>query len=121
MRDINEYLTAFKQKKQRQKQRKSEQKKKAVKEKQSQKKRVDKLKKELFVQQLINTHVKPFQKPPEPLKHITIINVGEFYEENLYQTREELQEWERKHYPCINWDNWDRIVQQTKQTLQLLH
>ena len=51
---------------------------------------------------------------------ISIPTNGEFYEENLYQTREELQEWERKHYQCINWDNWERIVQQTKQTLQML-
>lgn len=51
---------------------------------------------------------------------VSTTTIGDFYEENLYQTREELQEWERKHYQCINWDNWERIVQQTKQTLQLL-
>lgn len=51
---------------------------------------------------------------------ISTTTIGEFYEENLYQTREELQEWERKHYQCINWDNWDRIVNKTKETLQLL-
>lgn len=46
--------------------------------------------------------------------------IGDFYEENLYQTREELQEWERQHHPVINWDNWERIVNKTKETLQLL-
>lgn len=51
---------------------------------------------------------------------VSTTTIGDFYEENLYQTRKELQEWERQHYQCINWDNWDRIVQQTKQTLQLL-
>lgn len=112
--DINSYLEAFKQKKQRQKQREKEQKKKAVKEKQSQQKRVDRLKKELYVQQLIKMHVKPFQKPPEPPKHIPIINVGDFDEDNLYLTREELQQWEKKHYPCIDWDYWDKLVEKVR-------
>lgn len=113
---LEEYLKAFKQKKQRQKQREREQKKKATKEKQSQLKRVEKLKKELYVQQLINTHVKPFQKPPEPVKHISLINVGigDFDEETLFLTRTELQQWEIKHYPCIDWLYWDYLVEKVR-------
>lgn len=118
--ELDNFFKTFKEKKQKQKQRESEQKKKVVKEKQSQKKRVDKLKKELFVQQLINTHVKPFQKPPEPLKHITIINVGDFDEDNLY-TFEELMNIEQL-YPNetgrINWNFYNYLVNKTKQLCQ---
>lgn len=31
-------------------------------------------------------------------------------EEDLYQTREELMNWEDKHYQCIRWDIWDELV-----------
>ena len=35
-----------------------------------------------------------------------------------YHTREELEEWERiNHRKCIQWENWDRVVEETKQQL----
>lgn len=112
--NVNEYLDAFKQKKERQKEREKEKKKKQLKEKQSQKKRVDGLKKKLFVKQLIDTHVKPFEKPPKPVKHMPIVNVGDFDEETLFLTREELQQWERENYPCIDWLYWEKLVQRVR-------
>ena len=36
---------------------------------------------------------------------------------DIYLTREELQEWERDHWKCINWDAWDRIVNKTRKYL----
>ena len=31
-------------------------------------------------------------------------------DKDLYQTREELQAWEEKHWKCINWQKWDELV-----------
>lgn len=118
---LEEYLKAFKEKKQRQKERERASKEKAVKEKQSKQKRVEKLKKELYVQQLINTHVKPFQKPPEPLKHIPIIHVGigDFNEDNLY-TFDELLNIETL-YPNetgrLNWLKFNEIVEKVRKKI----
>lgn len=39
-------------------------------------------------------------------------------DENLFQTREELHQWEQEHWPCINWNRWDEIVEKTKQLCQ---
>jgi len=119
MKDINVFLEAFKAKKEQQKQREKEQKKKAAKAKQAQKKRVGKLKKELFLKQLINTHVKPFEKPPKPehVKNIPIVYVGDFNEETLFTIKDELQQWEAEHWPCINWDKWDELVEKGRKEI----
>lgn len=39
-------------------------------------------------------------------------------EEDLYQTRDELQEAEERGEGKINWENWDKVVEQTQQQLQ---
>ena len=36
---------------------------------------------------------------------------------DLFQTIEELKEWEKEHYPCINWTKWQEIVELTKEQL----
>ena len=33
---------------------------------------------------------------------------------HLYQTREELQQWEKEHWNCINWDVWDKLINETR-------
>ena len=38
-------------------------------------------------------------------------------EEDLYQTIDELKQWEQEHYPCINWKVWQKIVEETKAML----
>lgn len=39
-------------------------------------------------------------------------------DENLFQTREELHQWEQEHWPCINWNRWNEIVEKTKNLCQ---
>ena len=34
---------------------------------------------------------------------------------DLYQTREDLQRWEEKHWKCINWDKWDELVKKARE------
>lgn len=41
-------------------------------------------------------------------------------ENDLYQTREELQAWEEKHWKVINWELWDKLVQQSKAEIEKL-
>lgn len=41
-------------------------------------------------------------------------------EEELYQTRKELKEWERENHKCINWQNWEKAVKQCQQRLKEL-
>ena len=38
-------------------------------------------------------------------------------ESDLYQTIEELKQWEQEHYPCINWEKWREIIKETKAML----
>lgn len=94
------------------------QQKKKEKEKQHYKKASQKVK-----QELDRKHIKEQkQSQPKPLKQVKITFSLSIYnsnlieretaEEDLYQTREELQQWERENYPCINWDLWDRLVQE---------
>ena len=63
--------------------------------------------------------------PQKPLKW----SVTEFYISNnryiekdadgihYYQTRSELQQWEKEHWQCINWDVWDRLITETRKQL----
>ena len=39
-------------------------------------------------------------------------------EEDLYQSRDELKEAEERGEGKINWENWDKLVEQTQQQLQ---
>lgn len=38
-------------------------------------------------------------------------------EEDLFQSWDELKEWEQQHYPCINWERLQEIIQLTKQQI----
>ena len=40
-------------------------------------------------------------------------------ERDLYTTREELQRWEEANWHCINWEVWDRVVEETKKLLNI--
>jgi len=42
---------------------------------------------------------------------------NETADEDLYQTRKELKQWEMENYPCINWTFWDKLVEETKQLI----
>lgn len=35
-------------------------------------------------------------------------------EEDLYTTREQLMDWEDKHYQCIRWDVWDGLIKKLR-------
>lgn len=37
---------------------------------------------------------------------------------DIYMTREELQQWERDHWKCINWDKWDELVAKGREELK---
>ena len=37
---------------------------------------------------------------------------------DIYKTREELQQWERDHWKCINWDKWDELVAKGREELK---
>lgn len=37
---------------------------------------------------------------------------------DLYQTREELMQWEKENWHCINWSKWDEIVNNTRHKLE---
>ncbi len=39
-------------------------------------------------------------------------------EKELYTTREELQEWERTHWKCINWDVFDRLIAKNREFME---
>lgn len=39
-------------------------------------------------------------------------------DERLYQTREELIQWEKENYSCINWKNFDKLVRKVRKQLK---
>ncbi len=41
-------------------------------------------------------------------------------ESDLFQSIDELKEWEEEHHPCINWDVWNQLVEQTKKEIEML-
>lgn len=43
--------------------------------------------------------------------------VERFDDDDLFTTREELQEWEKEHWQCINWSKFDQVVNDTKKML----
>ena len=49
-------------------------------------------------------------------KHIDSSIFG--IEKDLYLTREELQEWERTHWKCINWDKWDELIAKNREFME---
>lgn len=42
---------------------------------------------------------------------------NEIDEDKLFQTVEELKEWEKTHWNCINWDVWEKLINDTKTML----
>lgn len=68
----------------------------------------EKLKKQQFKQErtILIYHTRYVEKSPS--------------DDELYLTREELQEWEEKYRPCINWTNWDKIVKQTQKLISAI-
>lgn len=38
---------------------------------------------------------------------------------HLYKTREELKQWEKEHWNCINWTVWDKLINETRKQLGL--
>ena len=40
-------------------------------------------------------------------------------ERDLYTTREQLQRWEEANWHCINWNVWNRVVEETKKLLNI--
>lgn len=118
---LTEYFNAFKLKKQKQKEKQSQQKKaKRLEEYKAIEKRLKEEKKEI-ADKLINEHQQWLQsRKKQPIQQFYETDVGDFNEEKLYTTRESLQQWEQEHYQCIRWENWNKLVQKTKNTLQLL-
>lgn len=39
-------------------------------------------------------------------------------EKELYTTREELQEWERTHWKCINWSKFDELIAKNREFME---
>ena len=38
---------------------------------------------------------------------------------HLYKTREELKQWEKEHWNCINWTVWNKLINETRKQLGL--
>lgn len=118
---LTEYFNAFKLKKQKQKEKQSQRKKaKRQDEYKAIEKRLKEEKKEK-VDKLINEHQQWLQsRKKQPIKQNLTLPNYDLNEEKLYTTRESLQQWEQEHYQCIQWENWNKLVQKTKNTLLLL-
>ena len=121
--DINAYLEAFKEKKLRQKERE--------KQRQSQRKKAKRLdeykaiekalrqEKKEKANQIVQWHQQWLQsRKKQPIQpSYETASVGDFSEEKLYLTREELKQWEIKHYPCIDWLYWEELVQRVRKEI----
>lgn len=118
MKDVAKYLEAYREKKLKAKEAAQKKKKEATRQKlkeiyKSQKEAIQREKKEL-VDKLIGQRQKPQQKPPKWLTEPLPNNVGDFNEETLYLTREELIEAEKRGEGSIRWDVFDRLVEETR-------
>lgn len=98
------------------------QERKAIKERQAAKQReAYKKASQAVKKQLMEKYMVKVEKPqPEQNKpsnfnyslsiyHTSLIE-RQTAEEDLYTTREQLMDWEDKHYQCIRWDIWDKMV-----------
>lgn len=66
--------------------------------------------------------------PQKPLKQPQIEFEMHIYNSNLierepndrdlYQTREELMQWEEENWHCINWQLWDELTAKTRKELE---
>lgn len=74
----------------------------------------------------LSTLIKKTPQEPQKPSQIELENyqdrwmLWETNESDLYTTREELQQWEDEHYPCINWDVWNQVVSETKKNITTL-
>lgn len=63
----------------------------------------------------------PLKPPTYEFKIYRTDWIERFTDENeLFQTIEELKEWEKENYPCINWDVWTQVVEETKKQINQL-
>lgn len=71
---------------------------------------------------LIKKRAQEPQKPPQNEFYVYNERYRERYtdEDDLYDSIEELQAWENENYPCINWDAWHKVVQETKKQIEML-
>lgn len=100
------------------------QQKKKEREKQRYKKASESIKKALN-DKSIKEQKQSQQKPLKQVKRVISISIynsnlieREQREEDLFQTREELQQWEKENYQCINWDVWDRLVKEGREKIR---
>jgi hypothetical protein len=121
MKDINAYLQTFKEKKEKAKEAERKKKREATRRKikeiyKQQKEAIQREKKELTNKLISQRKITP-QKPPKWLTEPLSNNVGDFNEDTLFLTRDELQQWEAEHWPCINWDKWDELVEKGRKEI----
>lgn len=111
---LQQQFQNLKEKKQKQKEKQSQQKKTKLQQdyknvnktlQQEKKEKADKIIKEH--QQWLQTTLKQQNKQRNIIIPTT---TGDFNEEKLYKTKEELQQWEQQHYQCINWPKFEQIV-----------
>lgn len=100
------------------------QQKKKEREKQRYKKASESIKKALN-DKSIKEQKQSQQKPLKQVKRVISISIynsnlieREQREEDLFQTREELQQWEKENYQCINWDVFDRLVKEGREKIR---
>lgn len=69
---------------------------------------------------LVKKHSQKVRKLPQIESYNYYQDVWQLKEPNeseLYQTIEELKQWEQENYPCINWNKWREIILQTKKEI----
>lgn len=97
------------------KERKAIQQRKIEKQKLKYKKASEQIKKQLQKKKTIQENQET-QKPSIQQHKLTIYQSPlverDTAEEDLYQTKEELMQWEDEHYQCIRWDVFDKLVQE---------
>lgn len=112
---LEEYFNAFKLKKQKQKEKQSQRKKA---KRQDEYKAIDKAlqqEKKEKANQIVQWHKQWLQTVlKQPIQPSYETDVGDFNEEKLYLTREELQQWENEHYTCIDWLYWDYLIEKVR-------
>ena len=118
MKDINAYLQTFKEKKEKQRIAIQKKKKEATRQKlkeiyKQQKEAIQMEKKELTDKLISQRKITP-QKPPKWLTELLPNNVGDFNEDTLYLTREELIEAEKRGEGSIRWDVFDKLVEEAR-------
>ena len=71
----------------------------------------------------LSTLIKKTSQEPQKPAQIEFYVYNERYrerytdEDELFQSIEELKQWEKEHHPCINWTVWNHIVKLTKEQI----